>query len=194
MTADARRLAGSPGVRVRPAPRERGVAAGPEGGRRPPAGPALSSSRGISHGSVSRGDGAMCQQCPDPAPYLLPRAVSGPRLPWQSETLAPRWALLGRLDSRQPGVREARPVEIDNHLHEPSVLIGLEAQHIAFHHWPEALLLHNGAVPAGRDRARGRVVVEVQQVIWQAGVGAAQLGHPVILTMGLALAGQQRTE
>ena len=102
--------------------------------------------------------------------------------------------MLGRLDSRQPGVREARPVKIDNHPHEPSVLIGLEAQHIAFHHSPEALLLHNGAVPAGRDRARDRVVLEVQQVIRQAGVGAAQLGHPVILTMGLALAGEQLTE
>jgi hypothetical protein len=32
--------------------------------------------------------------------------------------------------------------------------------------------------------------VEVQQVIRQAGVGAAQLGHPVILAMGLALAGE----
>jgi hypothetical protein len=39
--------------------------------------------------------------------------------------------LLGRLDSRQPGVGEARPVKIDGHPHEPAVLIGLEAQHIA---------------------------------------------------------------
>jgi hypothetical protein len=49
--------------------------------------------------------------------------------------------MLGRLDSRQPGVGEARPVKIDDHPHEPSVLVGLEAQQSAFHHWPEALLL-----------------------------------------------------
>jgi hypothetical protein len=45
-----------------------------------------------------------------------------------------------------------------------------------------------------RDRARDRVVLEVQQVIRQASVGAAKLGHPVILTMGLALARKQLAE
>jgi hypothetical protein len=95
--------------------------------------------------------------------------------------------LLGRLESRQPGLGEARSVKIHDHPHEPSALIGLEAQQIALHHWPEALLFDNDAVLADRDRARGRVVLEVQQVIRQAGVGEAQLDHPVILTMGLAL-------
>jgi hypothetical protein len=59
---------------------------------------------------------------------------------------------------------------------------------------PEALLFHNGAVPAGRDRARDRVVLVVQQVIRQAGVKRSPARHPVILTMGLALAGEQLTE
>jgi len=43
----SRDCCGSPlEVRVRPAPRDRRVAAGPEGGRSPPAGPALRKSRG----------------------------------------------------------------------------------------------------------------------------------------------------
>jgi hypothetical protein len=95
--------------------------------------------------------------------------------------------LAGPPRRRQPGVAEARPVKIDDHPHEPSALIGLETQHLAFRYWPEALLLNDRARPADRDRARNWVVLEVQQVIRQASVGAAKLSHPVIRTMGLAL-------
>jgi uncharacterized Zn-binding protein involved in type VI secretion len=99
---------------------------------------------------------------------------------------------LGRLDSPQPGVGEARPIQVD-HPHEASVLVGLEAQHL-IQHRPQAQLLDGCAFPAGRDRARDRVVVEVQQVIRQAGVGAAQQGHLMVLAVGKALAGEQRTQ
>src|SRR3954469_9620922 len=55
-------------------------------------------------------------------------------------------------------------------------------------------LLEADAVPAERDGARERVVLEVEQVVGEAGVGATELGAPVVARMRLRLVRDQRRE
>jgi hypothetical protein len=101
---------------------------------------------------------------------------------------------LGRLHGRQPALGEAGPVQVDDHPHQPPRRVGRKPQHLALQHRPQAQLLDDGTRPADRHRARHRVVVEVHQVIGQAGLGATTFGHLVVLAVGLALVGEQRTQ
>ena len=95
----------------------------------------------------------------------------------------------------QPDLGERRAVHVGQHVDgaPPPRVVG-EAQHAVGLHRAQRARLDPAAAPARRERARHRVVVEVQQVVGQPGVPRPQVGLAGADRVGLALCRQQPTE
>ena len=100
-------------------------------------------------------------------------------------------ARLGSLDHRDPGFGELTPIDVGDETDAASIAVRLETQRAAaLEHGSETQLLDERTRPSQCDRARDRVVVEVQQVVGKARVGYGRSRHPVFHGMSLGLASE----
>jgi hypothetical protein len=148
--ARRRRGRDRPGWWVRPAPGDRGVAAGPEGGRRPPAGPALRVEK-VSQRPQQHGYEGAERQHASPCP--------APSHPGRVELVLP-----GVQRSFGQGRSAARIARVDEHGRlDPLRMVGGQQQ--------ASLCAHR---EADDDRARGLGRVHHRQGVGQRAAGSAQ--------------------
>ena len=94
---------------------------------------------------------------------------------------------------REPGLGESIAIDCN---HEPgrAPAHGSELEHFAAEYRFDPDLVDGGTRPSQGNGAGDGVVVEVEQVVGQGGVGPSEFGHVVVLPVGPCLVGEQFTD